>query len=426
MIYVVCEYLATILDAVALVYIPDRLFEPKFKFRIIHMLIGIIGGVAIMELFKNNAVIQGGLFLLYYVVYGLICYKDKVWKIIVSGLVFFMALSCVNGLVIQLVSVITDNPIPMLVTPGTYTRILVLALTKIFLWIIIFSSTNILKRKFMTIYDTVLCVVIFGMSLILSFFFVEISVNMATDNEVLHELLFMEIVVVILNITSLIIIHKNQKLYEEKLSEQEMNLRIDEEQKLLDRLGVTYEEIRMLRHDSKHYYLMILSKLENGSAEECKKYINDILDKQELSKHEVFINNNVINYIVNEKKTICIKNNIVFDVNVIGSIQEKDSNNVGVIISNLLDNAIEASIMEEYKHIVMDLEVQRGLYNISVKNKISQSVLSNNPKLISRKTNLNIHGLGLNSVKYMANKMNGAVSITEENGYFKVQVQLEE
>ena len=426
MIYVICEYLATILDAVALVYILERLFEPKFKYRIIHMLIGIIGGVAIMEIFKNNAVIQGGLFLLYYVVYGLVCYKDKVWKIIVSGLVFFMALSCVNGLVIQLVSVITDNPIPLLVTPGTHTRILVLALTKIFLWIIIFSSTNILKKNFLTKYDTILCIVIFGMSLILSFFFVEISVNMATDNEVLHELLFMEMVVVILNITSLIIIHKNQKLYEEKLSEQEMNLRIDEEQKLLDRLGVTYEEIRMLRHDSKHYYLMILSKLENDSVEESKRFINEILDKQEFSKQEVFISNSVINYIVNEKKELCSRDNIAFDISVIGSIQEKDSNNVGVIISNLLDNAIEASRREEEKHIVMNLEVQRGLYNISVKNKISQSVLSNNPKLISRKGNPSMHGLGLNSVKYMANKMNGAVSITEENGYFQVQVQLEE
>ena len=263
------------------------------------------------------------------------------------------------------------------------------------------------------------------MSLILSFFFVEISVNMATDNEVLHELLFMEMVVVILNITSLIIIHKNQKLYEEKLSEQEMNLRIDE-QKLLDRLGVTYEEIRMLRHDSKHYYLMILSKLENDSVEESKRFINEILDKQEFSKQEVFISNSVINYIVNEKKELCSRDNIAFDISVIGSIQEKDSNNVGVIISNLLDNAIEASRREEEKHIVMNLEVQRGLYNISVKNKISQSVLSNNPKLISRKGNPSMHGLGLNSVKYMANKMNGAVSITEENGYFQVQVQLEE
>ena len=154
--------------------------------------------------------------------------------------------------------------------------------------------------------------------------------------------------------------------------------------------------------------------------------INEILDKQEFSKQEVFISNSVINYIVNDKKEICNSNNIVFDVNVIGRIQEKDSNNVGVIISNLLDNAIEASKREEQKHIVLNLEVQMGLYNISVKNKISQSVLSNNPKLISRKNNPNMHGLGLNSVKYMATKMNGAVSITEENGYFQVQVQLEE
>ena len=426
MIFEICEYLATILDAIALVYIPDRLFNRKFKHNIIYMLIGVIGGVAVMEIFKNNAVIQGVLFIIYYLFYVFTCYRDKVWKIIVSGLVFFTAVCCVNGLVIQLVSVISGNPIPILITPGTYTRILVLALTKIFLWIIIFVSTNILRKKFMTIYDTVLCVVIFGMSLILSFFFVEISVNVATDDAVLHELLFMELAVIVLNITSLVIVHKNQKLYQEKLSEQEMNLRIDEEQKLLDRLGVTYEEIRMLRHDSKHYYLMILSKLENDSNEECKRFINEILDKQEFSKQEVFISNSVINYIVNDKKEICNSNNIVFDVNVIGRIQEKDSNNVGVIISNLLDNAIEASKREEQKHIVLNLEVQMGLYNISVKNKISQSVLSNNPKLISRKNNPNMHGLGLNSVKYMANKMNGAVSITEENGYFQVQVQLEE
>ena len=66
MIFEICEYLATILDAIALVYIPDRLFNRKFKHNIIYMLIGVIGGVAVMEIFKNNAVIQGVLFIIYY------------------------------------------------------------------------------------------------------------------------------------------------------------------------------------------------------------------------------------------------------------------------------------------------------------------------------------------------------------------------
>lgn len=426
MIFTICEYIATILDAVALVYIPDRLFKRKYGKNYIHMIVGIIGGVAILEMFSNNAVIQGALFIAYYFAYGLICYKDKIWKIIVSGLVFFMAMSCVNGLVIQLVSVITHNPIPILVTPGTYTRILVLALTKIVLWSIIFSSTSILKRSLITIYDAILCVVIFGMSLMLSFFFVEISVNMATDDVVLHELLFMELVVIILNITSIIIIHKNQKLYEEKLSEQEMNLRVEQEQRLMDKLGVTYENIRMLRHDTKHYYLMILSKLEDGNGEEAKKLINEILNKQEFSMKEIFIKNSVINYIVNEKKDICQKNNISLDVNILGAIHEKNSNNVGVIISNLMDNAIEASLKEVDRHIELDLNVQKGIYNISVKNKILNSVLSDNPKLISKKENPDLHGIGINSVKYMAEKMNGTVSIKEKEGYFEVVVQLEE
>jgi len=63
----------------------------------------------------------------------------------------------------------------------------------------------------------------------------------------------------------------------------------------------------------------------------------------------------------------------------------------------------------------LNIDSHKNFYYISCKNSIEQSILSNNPSLITSKENRDLHGKGLNILKRIAKKYDGDVHIKEEN-----------
>ena len=77
------------------------------------------------------------------------------------------------------------------------------------------------------------------------------------------------------------------------------------------------------------------------------------------------------------------------------------------------------------KHeIYLNILKIHGYYNIVVKNRIDNSVISNNKKLQTTKLDKKHHGYGLRTVKMLAEKYNGMSDIYEKDGFFIVSVLL--
>lgn len=66
---------------------------------------------------------------------------------------------------------------------------------------------------------------------------------------------------------------------------------------------------------------------------------------------------------------------------------------ISVILTNLITNAIEASVRSQGKEILLELSVQCNYYCIRVANQIEKSVLESNPMLITTKKDKTAHGL---------------------------------
>ena len=88
------------------------------------------------------------------------------------------------------------------------------------------------------------------------------------------------------------------------------------------------------------------------------------------------------------------------------------------VFSNLLENAIEAEELEEDKLIELQIYESAGLLLVTVRNRISQSVMENNPELRTRKADASLHGLGRKSVKKLIRDMEGSFYEEERNGFF--------
>ena len=98
------------------------------------------------------------------------------------------------------------------------------------------------------------------------------------------------------------------------------------------------------------------------------------------------------------------------------------------LLSNMLDNAIEASFREEENHRELELLItkKQGYETICVKNKISASVLERNPDLLSTKGEGDAHGIGILRIKEIAESCQGMYDVYEMDGFFCIAVFIPE
>ena len=123
--------------------------------------------------------------------------------------------------------------------------------------------------------------------------------------------------------------------------------------------------------------------------------------KTELKVENIFyMNSRMVNAVINQKAALCKNENIPFDVQITGDFQWHQESNVAILLSNLLDNAIEAEKLQtEKQQIALKMFVYKDSMNIIVENYIQESVLQKNPNLKTSKHDKRGHGIGSDSVK---------------------------
>lgn len=197
----------------------------------------------------------------------------------------------------------------------------------------------------------------------------------------------------------------------------------DKEKDMIQEIKALNKKTRTLKHDMKNHIIVITSYLNDGQYEEAKNYLSKISDN--LNKMYTYIEtgNSLLNYIINTKLQFAKENGIDVKAEIENlSFDQIGSVDFSALLNNLLDNAIEASLNSNYKEIVVNILRKRGYDTILVKNKIDQSVLKDNPSLISTKENKEEHGYGLKHIKSLVDKYEGMIDIYEEEDFFCVYV----
>ena len=184
-----------------------------------------------------------------------------------------------------------------------------------------------------------------------------------------------------------------------------------------------HENTRRLKHDMKNHIMVIASYLNNGELDAAKEYLSVVLDNLNQVYSYIQTGNAVMNYVINSKLEYAQKNGIPFKAEIENcSFARMGSVDFAAVLSNALDNAIEASLNTSEKLIYVSIHQKRGYDTITVKNRIDHSVLDENPDLISTKSDSENHGFGVRQIKDIAEKYGGMVDIYEEEGMFCVSI----
>lgn len=217
-----------------------------------------------------------------------------------------------------------------------------------------------------------------------------------------------------------VIVYYISKLEQQNQETQFSLQKLEMEQSNYVQLNEFAKEIKIIRHDLKHDYLLIGSYLENKNYSKINEIVKSRIKDIHEGTNTINSANELINTIINYKLMIANSKNIEVscDLNVSNKIYMKDYH-LNELLSNLIDNAIENCSKNDPKiNIIINEDV--FLY-IEVINSIDVSVLNTNPNLITNKKG-DIHGHGVKSIKRIVNEYNGNIKFFENGLKFHVSI----
>lgn len=181
-------------------------------------------------------------------------------------------------------------------------------------------------------------------------------------------------------------------------------------------------EVQKIKHDFKNMLLAICGnyKEKNKISEEISKIIKEL----DESDKKIYTSNVVINTIINNKISQAEKLNIKTDVDIqVPKSVGFDYKDAGILLGNILDNAIEAcvKINKDRRWIKVNMFHQRNTLFVKVSNSKTKAPVNINK---SSKFDAHNHGIGVSSIKAIAEKYDGYVEFQDKGEEFVVNVSL--
>lgn len=186
------------------------------------------------------------------------------------------------------------------------------------------------------------------------------------------------------------------------------------------------EETKKFRHDYRNHLNSLQILCKEKKYNDVEKYIEEISERFNGYNMYISVCNSFVDAILNYYLQKVNKSNVRFIV----SGKMPNSCNIVMfdlctIISNLLDNALEAveKNKEDDRWIEMTFRYDDLMIYCNIINPYDGKLNINDNKIISRKNSKN-HGYGLSNVKRSVELYSGSIDIKTENGMFKVLIAL--
>ena len=224
-----------------------------------------------------------------------------------------------------------------------------------------------------------------------------------------------------------ILLAERQKHFVEEQQIKVMKMRLEEAENF-------YGSIRKVRHEMKNHMANIKGLAGAGEYGEIEDYVRRMDETMQELEYKYVTGNAVTDVIINDKCRRAEKAGIRFDADFRygGEIPAFD---LGIILNNLLDNAIEAcEKLETGKGFVrLSLKRKKQFLILCVENSFDGAVPVSKGSPLPPTTKQSIlpgiiteHGIGLENVRDIAERYFGGVNIKVKGDVFHVTVMLQQ
>lgn len=248
------------------------------------------------------------------------------------------------------------------------------------------------------------------------------------NDTVFHSLtLIASIVLAIANIAVFFIIDKQNELIETKekllFAEKHINNQLVHYQEL----NKHQNELKIFRHDIKNRLVSLMALIKEGNSNKALQIMEKNLNwLDEVNNNIVNSGNPVIDAIIQAKLHTAKDKNISLQTST--KLAEEiaiDELELGIVLGNALDNAIEAVekiTNKESRYINLNLISTDDRISISILNPVEEDV--DTEKLTTSKSDKEKHGYGIKSIKTIVQKHEGMVLFSCENKIFNISINM--
>jgi len=188
-----------------------------------------------------------------------------------------------------------------------------------------------------------------------------------------------------------------------------------------------YRKTRALWHDLNNHIICMRSLIEDKQYDELEIYVNALSEKIASGVFPVKSGNIVLDALMADKYQKARKADIYVEFENINYHNAIDAEDLGIIIGNLFDNAIEENLRspnKETRFIKIYMTSIDDTLVIRFKNPLLHDLTVKSGLPFTTKPNTVHHGIGLKNVRRVCDKYNGELLWSSENGIFEITARL--
>ena len=196
--------------------------------------------------------------------------------------------------------------------------------------------------------------------------------------------------------------------------------------KRFEEIKERYERIRKKEHEFENQMMAVFALAEKQDYEGIKKISDKYIHSGYALEYSFDTNHPVVNVIFNERYYSALDKGIliVYKFNDLSKLP-LDEAEVSIVLSNLLDNAMEAcEKCETDKIIHVNFFVNEYDALLKVENPFVNEMRKENGRLLSSKQDDIPHGFGIENVREIVNHHDGIYSIKYSSHIFKVIIDI--
>lgn len=405
------------------IFARGKKIKVKQKISAICLLISIV--YMCVHFLKNYTIVKLLMIMLTMLIVIRFLYEISVVKTIILTLLIQGIIGVIDYIVIMIVTARYNN-IDILEDSTDLIGVLVIIASRIilFLFLITVKRISVIKKKNVVDMSNKewLQFLIFPIFTLITVIVMTNSLITSYHEDIVNVYYVIAIVLIVLNMVVFHLINEilenSQRIREADVLKQQSIGQLE----LYNSLRKNYDIQRKRTHEYKNQIMCIDSLLKKKNYDKLEEYLNSIFDKLDGQLDMVDTNNEVVNAVINAKYYEALQNDVLFilKINDLSHIKVSDEDIV-TILSNLLDNAIEAAGQCEIdkRTVGIKLLYEDDVLSIAVSNSYkTEPEIMEDGYMRTIKDDKEQHGLGIRNVVATLEKYNAEYIIDYKNGEF--------
>lgn len=232
-------------------------------------------------------------------------------------------------------------------------------------------------------------------------------------------------IICIIDVSTYYIYDKINEAYLQRLEREAIKQRVEMYEYQLNLMEQSHKNMKALHHDMKKHLYLIQSYLDDNEIDKAQQYIDNINEHMGIPGQHIHTGNQEIDVIMNYMFDRAIRMGCKIENQIeVPNIAFMDKMDLNIVLGNLLDNALEALGQTEERQISVNMKYKKGVFVVKISNSYDGTLIKRGEKYITRKQDIESHGLGLQNVSEIIEKYNGEKQIETTSNLFKISIIL--